>query len=440
MIKKLLLPALIGSVLGATSVQAGPLADLYRMALENDPQLKRAEAQFMAGQEAPVQGRAGLLPQVGFAASHTDNSAGNDTSRYGVTLRQPLFNAASYFTYKASQLRAEVAGTEFDIAQQQLILRSVEAYLDVLGAMSAVETTRAQERALQRRLDQVNAQFEVGLIAITDVQEAQASFDEAVVQRIDAEGDLDNSYEALERLVGQPFLNVVPLRADYPITGVEPAPMQEWVDKALSGNLSLRTQETELEIRRRNVQTARSGHLPSVNLELGHSQSKEHGNAQRSGWNDNNSVAVSLNLPLFSGFDTSSKRREAEHLQIASIHALDDTQREVVERTRSLLRTLQTLVQSVKAREQSIISRETALRATEEGYNVGTRNVVDVLQAEQALYQARLEYANTRIQYVKSLFQFKQVIGTLSPDDLLNLDQWLDEQNRLDLGALTHPH
>jgi outer membrane protein len=160
-----------------------------------------------------------------------------------------------------------------------------------------------------------------------------------------------------------------------------------------------------------------------VNLEANYGYSESEFNSRP--WEDSSSVALTLSVPLFSGGATSSQVREAQQNLYAAQYEREDRYREVTEQTRSLLRNLQTSVQSVKARMQSIKSRETALRATEEGFNVGTRNVVDVLQAEQALYQARLDYATARFNHVSTLFRFKQQLGTLSPDDLLSLDEWL---------------
>lgn len=430
MLKRLLLPTLISSSLAVSGmVAAGPLADLYQLALENDPQLKQAEAQFMAGQEAPIQGRAGLLPRAEFRANTAHNSeraanGARGSTGYSVTLSQPVYNASSYYNFKRSELVAENAATAFEQTEQQVIIRSVEAYLNVLRAMSALDNAQAQERALQRRLDQVNAQFDVGLIAITDVQEAQATYDLAVVQRIDAEGSLNNRYEALERLAGQPFSQLSYLSPDYPVVAVEPVEPQLWIDKALESNLSLQLAETQTEILRRNVQSIRGSRLPEVSVGVSHNNSRSHG-ARNDSWQDNNTIQLSMSVPLFTGGALSSQQRQAEHEQIAAVHQSEDARRAVIEGTRTLLRTLETSAQSVKARQTNILSRETALRATEEGFNVGTRNVVDVLQAEQNLYEARQAYENARIDHINALFQFKQTIGTLSPDDLFALDEWL---------------
>ncbi|MBR9827377.1 MAG: TolC family outer membrane protein [Oceanospirillales bacterium] len=428
--KKRLIPLLVAGAMATSTAQAAALADLYQLSLKNDPQLKAAEATYLAGQEAVPQGRAGLLPQInaGGSYTHSDSGALNQSAKdraWQVSLVQPVFDTSKWFGFQKSKVTSEQAQIQFDLAQQQLIQRSVNAYLGVLNAMSALDTAQAQERALQRRLDQVNAQFDVGLIAITDVQEAQASFDNAVVQRIDAEGALANSYEALNRLAGQTFDTVDPLREDYPIEALSPNDPAAWLEKARTGNLALKLSELGVESSRRDTQIARSGHHPKVNLEAAYGYSENEFQPSSGQWDDNSQVALTLSVPVFSGGATSSKVREAEQGLYAAQYNREDQYRAVTEQTRSLLRDLLTSVQSVKARLQSIKSRETALRATEEGFNVGTRNVVDVLQAEQALYQARLDYANARFNHVSTLFRFKLQLGTLNPDDLLALDEWL---------------
>ena len=431
-LKRLLLPALISSTLTVSGmVAAGPLADLYQLALENDPQLKRAEAEFMAGQEAPIQGRAGLLPRAEFSADTRRNSERSalgvrGSTGYSVSLSQPVFNANSYYNFKRSQLVADNASISFEQAEQEIIIRSVNAYLEVLRAMSALENAQAQERALQRRLDQVNAQFDVGLIAITDVQEAQAAYDLAVVQRIDAEGTLSNNYEALERLAGQPFNDFSYLSPNYPIVAVKPSDPQPWISKALQDNLSLRLAETQTEIARRSAQSIRGNRLPEVSLGVSHDNRRNHGGFNDQ-WQDNNTVQISVRAPIFAGGALTSQQRQAEHEQIATMHQSEDARREVIEGTRTLLRTLRISSQGVKARNQNILSRQTALKATEEGFNVGTRNIVDVLQAEQNLFEARQAYENARIDHINALFSFKKTVGTLSPDDLFALDKWLAE-------------
>ncbi|MDF2181079.1 TolC family outer membrane protein [Neptuniibacter sp. CAU 1671] len=406
---------------------AGDLADIYQQALRNDPQLKSAEANYRAGSEALPQARAGLLPQASLTADtrkiDTDTTEYNNHG-YTVSLTQPVFDASSWFTFKQGQILTEQALTQFELAQQSLIQRTVEAYLGVLNADSQLETALAQERAIKRRLDQVNAQFEVGLIASTDVQEAQATYDNALVTRISAQGDLDNSYEALERLSGESYQRVASLSPDYPIAAPVPAAPEEWLEKAWQGNLSLKIARYGSESARRAAQAARSDHLPVLSLTAGHDY--DSGNLSFDDQSKTDSIGLTLSVPLYSGGATESRSRQLQYsLQQAQFDE-EDALRNVTQTTRSLLRNLNTNALRVDALKQSIRSSELALKATEEGYRVGTRNVVDVLQAEQQLYSAKRDYASARFEFVSNLISFKLQLGTLSPEDINTLDGWLE--------------
>lgn len=422
--KRLISSTLLLSLGTSVTANAGALSDLYQRALANDPQLKAAEATYLADREALPQGRAGLLPQVGASADTTNyetRSTDGNGHGYSLSLTQPVFDASAWFSFRRGEALSEQARLTFSLEQQTLIRRTVETYLTVLSAQSALDLAQARERALKRRLDQVNAQFEVGLIAITDVLDAQASYDEAAVLLIDAEGTLRNSYEALERLGGSSVEQLAALQEDYPIESVTPNQPDAWLERALLDNLSYRISEYGYEAARRASQIARADRLPTLSLAATSGESTLLGNQSNA-----NTIALTLSMPLYTGGSLSSSVRQTDQRQRATLFSREDLRREVIEQTRTLLRALNTSVESVKARAQSIKSRETALKATEEGFSVGTRNVVDVLNAENALYQALLDYANARYEHVRTLFQFKQVVGSLSPADLQALDAWLE--------------
>lgn len=425
-LRKTLSLSILGLTLSAGS-QAGELADIYNLALANDPQLKAAQASYKAGSEVEEQSRAGLLPNLSLSANTTSidaETASFNNHGYTLSLSQPVFDASAWFSFKQGKALSEQAALQFELEQQNLILRTVEAYLGVLRANSALATSEAQERAIKRRLDQVNAQFEVGLIANTDVQEAQASYDNARVARISAEGDLDNSYEALERLTSQSYSGVSQLSNDYPIEPPTPTDANAWVKKAWQGNLGLKIADQNSEAARRAAKAAHAGHYPTLSLTASHDY--DEGTAVSDVSSETNSIGLTLSMPIYSGGATSSKSRELEQRLIEAQQNREDTLRGVTQSTRSLLRNLRTGSLSVKALQQSIKSSQTALEATEEGYKVGTRNVVDVLQAEQQLYASQLEYANARFNFVQDLITFKQQLGTLSPDDINELDGWLE--------------
>nr|WP_067295976.1 TolC family outer membrane protein [Marinobacterium profundum] len=423
-------PLLLSLALGLISAQtqAGSLADLYQRALENDPQLKSAAASLQAGQEALPQARAALLPEVIAGADanwvHTGKAGSNDSTGVTLTLSQSVFSAARWYNLRRGEVLSEQAGLVFDQAQQTLVLRSVSAYLAVLRAINNLDSAQAEVRAIQRQLDQVNAQFEVGLIAITDVQEAQATYDNSVVRRIEAEGELDNSYEALDRLAGSPFRSVDALKPDYPVENPQPAEPEQWLEKAWQNNLGLLIADNSIEVARRSAQSARAGHYPTLDLNASYDSDTSSVSGFDTG--DSRTVGLALRVPIFQGGLTSSQSREAEALLDKSMQDRQDSLLAVTQQTRSLLRNLRTNVQSVKARAQSIRSSETALQATQEGFNVGTRNVVDVLNAERTLYGAQRDHANARLDFISNLFSLKQQLGTLSPEDLNTLDTWLE--------------
>ncbi|MBS97644.1 MAG: transporter [Oceanospirillaceae bacterium] len=422
--RKRILTASLLAALSPAIACAGPLASLYQLAMDNDPQLKAAQATYAADGEALAQARGQLLPQVSASANTTYNDTASyqgNSHGYTLTLSQPVFDANRWFQFKQGQTLNTRAQAEFSLAQQNLILRSTSAYLDVLGAQSTLELAQARERALQKRLDQVNAQFEVGLIAITDVLDAQASYDAANVQLIEARGALRNSLEALERLAGQEVNLIAQLQADYPIQSVSPAIPEPWLTRALEQNLEYRISQLSEAASRHSLQAVRGDRLPSIQIEAQSGQTN-----QGSQTSDSDRIALTLAVPLFTGGTLSANIREADQRHRAALFTAEDQRRNVIEQTRSLLRDLNTSVESVKARAQSIKSRQTALDATEEGFSVGTRNVVDVLDAENALYEARQAYADARYQHVATLFRFKQAVGSLSPDDLLALDEWLE--------------
>lgn len=406
---------------------ANDLKTAYQQALESDPQLKSAFYTSKADQEAAVQGKAALLPTIDFSAasgytdSDTSGASGN-TNSWSVELTQPVFRAENWSTFQTGKITSERAKISYSQAQQNLIRRTIAGYLAVLQAKAVYETTQAEEAALKRRLEQVEAQFEVGLIATTEVEEAKASFDLARVSRIEAKGDLDNSYESLARLTGEVWDGVQSLDDKYPIEPLTPSSYQPWIDKALDGNLALQVARYDADIALQNRKSSEAGHYPTLDFVASYGSNDPVSSNQDT---QSSYIGLSFNVPLFSGGSTSSKIRQSHNRWDAALQAQEDTRREVVLQTRSLFRDLTTDVDTVAARQQSIASAKKALEAIEAGYKVGTRNIVDVLDAEQSLYGALRDYEISRYNYILNQVDFKESLGTLSPEDLYQLDGWL---------------
>lgn len=401
--------------------QAGMLADLYQQARNYDAELLAAQAEANAGGLAADIALSYLKPTVSLTGNSNKANGSDISNGATLSLEQPLFNLQSVYGYEQAQTFTEQAKLGLSAAEQGLIVRVVNAYLDILSAQATLEVAESRERALSRRLDQVNAQFDVGLIAITDVLEARASYDEARVGLIDAKGALANSYEAMERISGSAVNGVDALSADYPIAGLAISDTEQWVAKALQGNLQLQLAQLAEQAANQNLEVKRAAGSPTLSF----SASLNTGNDQFMARSSDSSFGLRLSIPIYTGGRTGSEELKAAYEAEQKAYDYDDTLREVTQNTRSLVRDIETSVASVEARMKSIESRETALEATEQGFEVGTRNVVDVLDAENALYVARQNYVDSRLGHIKLQFALKQAIGTLAPEDLATLDNWL---------------
>ena len=417
----------VATITLASSVSANQLADLYQQARSYDAQLLSAQAQGNAALQDDVITKAELLPRIDLTGSVSDNNGNRISngvevpSSVELSLIQPLFDLSKFYSYQRAKTLSESAKISLSLAEQDLIQRLVTSYLDILSAKGTLEVAESRERALSRRLDQVNAQFDVGLIAITDVLEARASYDDARVGLIDAKGALSNSFEAMERISGAAIKDIAPLSADYPITGLSVSDTEQWVAKALKGNLGLKRAALNETAATQQLEASKALALPTLEFSAALNQSE----SSFSGDSGGSTLGMRLKVPLYRGGATTAGERKAEYQAAQRQYEYDDALREVTQSTRSLVRDIQTSVASVEARMKSIESRETALEATEQGFEVGTRNVVDVLDAENALFVARQNYIDARLGHIKLQFALKQTVGTLSPEDIVTLDNWL---------------
>lgn len=444
--------------LGPYAANAESLRDIYTLALENDAQLKAEEATYLANREQEKLGLAGLLPQIGadYSRSGTDTetdaesfdfaSGGleridtttrSDTITEGVSvsLRQPLFDLPAWFSFQAGKERTLEAEATFAGNQQNLIVRVVEAYLAVLRAQDNLEASKAQERAFERQLEQTQQRFEVGLIAITDVYEAQAAYDLSQVNRIVDENNVAVALEQLSVLTDQKHSELNVLVEDFEINPPEPNDRSAWVEFALENNFNLKAAEYREEASRQAAKANASEHAFKISGNYSYSDNETDGSRSiepstdflTSPFNrtDGDRWEVRLDVPLYSGGAISANRRRSAQEFNAARESRINLSRNTVTNTRSLHMTVNSDVSRVKARKQSIVSSRSALDATQAGYEVGTRNVVDVLNAQNTLFAAERDYANSRYDYIINLLRLKEQAGLLSPDDVNRLDSFL---------------
>lgn len=443
--------------LGSVSAGADTLAEIYELALQNDAQLKAQEAQYKANLEFENLGRSALLPQINAGYDYTDTDqdtqgqtfdVGNggieandtktnldvDNKGYQVSLNQAIVDLPAWFTFQSGKERTLEAEATFSADQQDLIVRTVAAYLGVLRAQSNLEASQARERAFQRQLEQTQQRFEVGLIAITDVHEAQAAYDTSRVERIVDENNLNVAIEEVSVLTGRYHANFYLLKEDFEIKAPEPAKRSDWVDFALQNNYRLAAATYAEEAARQNARANASEHLPSVSGSASYSDFELRGDRSQTPESDflttpdqdqdTTVYSVSVELPLYSGGRISASRRQAAQEYLAAKETRINLMRTTVTETRSFHMTAVSDVDRVAARKQSITSSQSALDATTAGYEVGTRNVVDVLQAQNLLFAAKRDYANSRYDYIADFLLLKLQAGLLSPKDIY----WLNDE------------
>ncbi len=432
--------AIVLAGLSGPALAKSDLLTIYQEALLNSADLAAAEADALARQEVLPQARAQLLPSIGLGAGvareHVDiEDRGSDsysTHYYQASLTQPLFRADRWFNYQAAKSQTEQARVEFSAVQQQLIMDVAQAYFNVLRASDNLATARAEEAAFERQLEQARERFEVGLSARTDVLEALAGFDTARATRITASTNLDVSYQALTRLTNRDHPELLGMGHDLPILAPIPGDMQQWVDTAAAQNLSLQAYRLAIDSASDALRSSKAGYAPVVDAFVRYSDS--YGGARLGGVGagvagtgdtELTQFGVEMTLPLFTGGGTTSRVRESTFRLTQAEQASEAELRRIVERTRNLFRTVTSSVEEVEARRQSIISSKAALDATQTGYEVGTRNVVDVLDAQRNLYRAVRDYNDARYNYILDNLGLKQAAGTLSPQDLEDLSAWL---------------
>ncbi len=453
------LVALTTLALSLTSytLQADSLRDIYELALENDPQLKAEQAVYLARRETEVLSRSQLLPQVtgsysfqnsdsetdalgpvfdidgsGINIRDTFENRDVDTEGYRVSLNQALFDLPAWFSFQSGKEVTKEAESTFAANQQNLIVRVVEAYLGVLRAQDNLAASEATERAFERQLEQTQQRFEVGLIAITDVYEAQAARDLAEVNRIVDENNVSVALERLAVLTGQQHENLNVLGENFKITPPEPLDRAAWVDFSLENNFQLQAARYREEAARQTATANRLEHAPKITGGYEYSDFETDGSrvvepdtgivSPPDSQREEEMWQITLSMPLFTGGAISSNRRRAAQEFNAAREERITITRNTVTNTRSLHMTVVSDVSRVAARAQSIVSSKSALDATQAGYEVGTRNVVDVLNAQNTLFSAQRDFANSRYDYILNLMRLKEQSGLLSPEDIIALD------------------
>ena len=418
------------------------LADVYELALKNDPLLKAAEATYRAGKENRTQGIAGLLPTLSVGGSTNWNEYRVEeqiidqynSNSYLASLNQPIFRLDKWFQFERGTALSEAASAEFAYQQQETMIRVASAYFNVLNSIDSLNAARAEEKAIGRQKDLAKKRFDVGLAAITEVQETQAAFDLTVVSRIAREAQLDSARESLTSIVGRDIKLLSPLSDNFEISLPDPLDRESWVSLGLKNNYQLKAAKLQRDAAQASARSTASNHLPQIDLvgRVSKSTSKQgkfggfiqnplFGDEQ-----DTRQYSIQFNLQLYAGGAISSARRQAYANYDRSKEQAIYAERSTVRDVRSNHFGVQTQVANVTARKQALASAESALEATQIGYEVGTRNTVDLLDAQKRLFQAQRDYASSRYDYIISMLRLKASVGSLSPKDLMNISNQME--------------
>ena len=435
-IKKIFLSITV--ILFTTNSLSADLTSIYSLAERNDPNYQQVISKHRAVLESRPQARSQLLPSLDITANTKRNKQditsgstfGSDgeidfnSHGYSLNLSQPLFHRDRFIALSQADSQIKESEAKLAKAQQDLIISVSETYFNVLRSIDNLDFAKIEVKSLNRQLEQANQRFEVGLSAITDVQEAQAGYDLAIAQEIEAINGIDNAKEEVRELTGKYIDDFDGLGEN--ITLIKPVPenIDNWSELSIKQNLDISAANFALETARKEIKKQYAGHLPTVDIVASHGYDST-GGRFGSTRIDRSSIGLELNVPIYSGGLVSSKTREAYENYNSAMHYLEKARRTTQRNTREAYLGVISGISQVNALKQAVISSETALTATEAGFEVGTRTAVDVVASQRATSKARRDYSNAKYNYILNTLKLKRSAGTLSPVDLNLINAWL---------------
>jgi outer membrane protein len=447
----------IAVLLATTAVAQEGLLDIFQRAVVNDPAIREAEANYLATLETRPQARSSLLPSlslggsnsgsysestagVGFAGFQIGSSSETESDNYGldISISQSVFNMSRIRTLRQADKVVAQAEVDFESAKQDLLLRVAEAYFGVLAAEDILDAEVATREAIARQLEQAQRRFEVGLIAITDVQQSQAAYDNAIATEIAAQRVLATRQEGVREIVGEYVTELNSPMEELPLLPPDPASPDQWVNAAMEQNLAVLSSRLGADIAQDDIGILRAARLPTLDFSAGYNDSTfdqlartfdENGDLsltnRRFGDNQGYNWSFNFRMPLFTGGLNGSRVQQAVYRHRAALEGVERVARETERATRDAYLGVISEISRVRALQQAVESNETALRATEAGFEVGTQTTVDVLAAQDSLRRAQSNYAISRYDYILNVLRLSQAAGSLSEADVVQVDGWL---------------
>lgn len=444
--QRLPLTALLSLAFAGTT-QAQSLVDIYEMAKSYDAGYQSAKAQYLANQAKADQGKSALLPTLNLSGGATrsnleahaiNGSSATPTDRYyttqsaGFNATQPLYRPGNLAAYQQSQRALEAAQAALNQAEQDLIVRTTQAYFEVLAAQQSLTFVQAQKSAVAEQLASAKRNFEVGTSTITDTREAQARYDLVIAQEIAADNDLRVKKVALELLVGKSGIAPLSLSAQATLPPLTGANADEWIAQSEQSHPAIRQARVNLDIAKLETSKAQAGHKPTVDFTLGYNVQRNINGAATFAANLQNqatvtSAGITANMPIFAGFATQNRIRETLALEDKARNDLEGAQRQVAQATRTAYLGLQSGLGQVKALQAAEASSQAALDANMLGYQVGVRINIDVLNSQSQLYQTKRDLAKARYDVLLGQLKLRQANGTLKAEDLQSINALLQK-------------
>ena len=428
-----------------SALRADDLIQIYDLAVQSDPLLREAEQRLFATKEVRPQALAPMLPNVGLqgtvdyknvsawgrAVTATGERRREGYSDQGAqaVLRQSVYNRGNWMTLKQTETVIAQAEAQYRNAQIDLMVRTTQAYFNVLQAADAVTVQEALVRADERQLEQSRQRFDVGLVAITDVNDSQAAFDRSRANLITAKTVLDNAWEALRVIVGPIHVPLARLGDKLPLAPPQPNEINVWADSAQRNNYLIIAASDAAASAKTNIEIQKSGFYPQLDLQAGYDISRS--GAEFGTDSDTGFVGLTLTVPIYQGGAVASRTRQAGYNFRAAQDQLDQTRRQVDQQVKNAFRGIQSSIEDVKARQAAVVSARSSLESTQAGLEVGTRTQVDVLNAQRLLFQAEYDYLASRYVYIINGVKLHQATSTLSREVLAKGNAWLNPADKV---------
>lgn len=428
----------LGTNLFVTNVFATDLMDVYKQALTSDPKFKAAQAQWLADRENLAISRADLFPQIGAEGVlarnrntiNTNSGSGtyfNKTTSYSLKLVQPIFNFSTWAKIWASQAIAKKAQAAFLAAEENLLLRTAQAYFNVLLAKDVLSYSKANKDSFGRLLSQVKHKFDVGLVAITDLEETKAKYDKAVADEIKAVNDLSDRFEQLNEITGIRYHDLDTIVSDLPLISPQPDNIEQWVKAAEKQNYDLAAANFDTITARENIKIQNAGHLPTISAQGSYSSGYDNNVQGSETFNRSKTASATLgvSVPIFQGGKVVASARQADYQYQQKLAVQNQTHRAVISQTRQAYLGILSSISKIRADLQAIKSSESALRAVQAGYTAGTRTMTDVLTSQTQLYETQKNFAQDEYNYINQTLTLKALTGILEGNDLKQVNSWL---------------